>query len=173
MRIPAGVGDFVHGKYFVPQNPVVPGGIGDLVPGAFAVPQTPVGAGMGDLVPGAFSVPQTPVGHGLGYLLSNASLWPVPQNSVIEGFESGGISYDAGVSGLGCGCGGKCKNQCGGGCSGLGTLATDFTQFTTDLTSGNILQALQDPLSGIPVYVYLGGIVVLAMVLGGGGKKQR
>lgn len=175
MRIPAGIGDFVRGKYALPQNPVVPGGMGDFVVGAFSVPQTPVGAGIGDLVPGAFSVPETPVG--MGYLLSNEALWPVPQNSVIEAFNSGGISYDSGVSGLGCagGCGGKCKSQCGGcGMQGLGTIQTDLTQFMTDLSSGNIMTALQDPISGIPAFVYLGGAVALVVVLSSmGGKRRR
>jgi len=39
-----GVGDFVSGKYALPQNPVLgPRGVGDFVHGSFAVPQTPVG----------------------------------------------------------------------------------------------------------------------------------
>jgi hypothetical protein len=61
-----GIGDFVNGKFVVPQNPVLDAqGIGDFVPGAFAVPQNPVrdAMGLGDCGCGCGNC-----GHGMGQL---------------------------------------------------------------------------------------------------------
>jgi hypothetical protein len=51
---------------------------------------------------------------------------------------------------------------------GIGDLTSDFTQFTSDLTSGNVATAFSDPISGIPAWAWLtGGIVVLMFFFGG------
>ena len=177
-----GMGDFVPGRYSVPQVPV---GMGDFAPGRFTVPQVPVGmSGLGDCAPGRFTVPQVPVG--MSGLITNSPLYPIPQNSVIQGFNQGGVSYSGGISGLGCGgtsscsggcsCGGKC-----GGLSGTGVLSSDWSNFIGDLTTGEIANAfsvdlpamLGDPIvAGIPLWAAVVG-VPLILYLAGTKKRWR
>lgn len=58
--------------------------------------------------------------------------------------------------------------------SGLGDLSSDFSQFTSDLTSGNISQAFGvDTISGVPVWIWASGLVVVYMFFFGGGKHSR
>jgi hypothetical protein len=180
----SGLADFVSSSFVVPENPVLRG-MGDFVAGRFAVPQTPVGMsgrrGVGDFAPGSFAVPQTPVG--MGYLVDNSAMYPITPNSVIADFNSGGIQYQGGLGcGGGCGGGSKCGGKCGmsgRGLSGTGVLSTDWAQFVTDLTAGNISAAftsdipamLQDPLvAGIPLWaVVVGGVLVIYL----GSTKKR
>ena len=60
------------------------------------------------------------------------------------------------------------------GLTGLGDFSTDFSQFTSDLTSGNYSQALSvDTFWGVPAWVWLTGGLVVYMFFFGGGKHSR
>lgn len=147
-----GLGDLLAGWFAVPQNPITDGvtytpGIGDILPGSFAVPQNPIV----DFTKGQVKIIGQAPGGGPGLINGE----PVNQT--------------AGNTGAGCGCGGAC-----GGCgSGLGDISSDFTTFTTDLTSGNIIQAVQDPIMGIPVYGYLALAAVFLMAGGSNSHVSR
>jgi len=197
------LGLFVPGRFVVPQIPVLDAqrrrGTGDFVPGWFAVPQNPVGPGKrgtGDFVPGCYSLPHNPVSdagmNGLGDDVPTSAMYPIPQNSVLASYESGGSSYQGGVpnlSGLGCGCGGKCgcSDGCGSGMSGLGQTTTSdsitvqLQQVSADLANAianptilsNWQPFLTDPIWVIPVWGYIAGAVVLIYVSSSSGGKRR
>lgn len=60
------------------------------------------------------------------------------------------------------------------GLTGLGDFSTDFSQFTSDLTSGNYSQALGvDAFGGVPAWVWLTGGLILYMFMFGGGRHSR
>jgi hypothetical protein len=64
-----------------------------------------------------------------------------------------------------------CSNGSG---LGLGDLSSDLSQFTSDLTSGNITQAFgTDTISGVPVWIWFSGGIILYMFFFGGGKHSR
>lgn len=125
-------------------------GLGDLLPGFFVVPQNPIADAqgvtyvprIGEILPGSYAVPQNPIKD---YMSGRLNL---------IGREPGVPGKVNGVSG--CGCGGSC-----GGCGGLGDISTDFSKFTTDITSGNFTQALQDSIVGIPVWAIGAGLALL------------
>jgi len=85
--------------------------LGDFVPGRFALPQNPVSAtrGMGDLVPGAFALPQNPVvmrKNGMGEFVP--AFWQVPSEFVPAAWNIPPVPVEVGLGGCGCGCGGSC-----------------------------------------------------------------
>jgi hypothetical protein len=58
--------------------------------------------------------------------------------------------------------------------SGLGDFSSDLSQFTSDLTSGNIAQAFgTDTLGGVPVWIWFSGGIILYLFFFGGGKHGR
>jgi len=138
-------------------------GLGELLPGWFAVPQNPMDGpvtyirGIGDILgTGGFTVPQNPV-------VSRAS--GVIQPIGTAPGQPAQLNNKPVTSGMGCGCSGKsCE------CSGLGDISAEFTQLTTDLTSGNFVQALStDTLFGLPVWGYVVAVAALMFV---GGEKH-
>lgn len=150
-------------------------GLGDLMAGYFVVPQDPITMAnegvsrkpsLGDFIDASFVVPQNP-------LLAQISgtVAPIGQGSAGMPIKPSGHKH----SGLGCGGGGSCGcgGACGGGGGGLGTLSTDWTQFTTDLEAGNITTALQDTIVGIPAWVYAAGIAALVYMSSSGKKGRR
>jgi hypothetical protein len=149
-----GLGDLLTGYYVVPQNPLqmaqegvsVKPALGDFVAASFVVPQNPLLAQITGTV--------APIGQG-------AAGTPLMR-------KKRPTSSMSGLGGCGCGCSGG-----GGGCGGgMGTLSTDLSQFTSDLTSGNISQAIfTDTISGIPVYV-IAALAVGTMYLLGAGEKS-
>ena len=134
-------------------------GLGDLLPGYFVVPQNPITArdygvtvnpGIGDILPAAFSVPENPI---LNY--TRGKVKPLGQS--------------------GCGCGGSC-GHCGEGTingMGVGDLSTDWNNFQSTISQGNITGAAQATFFGVPVWVLLAAAVALPMVMGGGGGGGR
>ena len=139
-------------------------GLGDLMAGWFAVPQNSVTdgvtytPGIGDILPGSFAVPQNPI---LDY--ANGQVKLIAQNpSGGPGMINGQpVSMSAGTSGAGCGCGGACGG-CGG--TGMGQLtvggltfnpSADVTQISADISAGNYMNALSDPLLNVPMYGWL------------------
>ena len=173
-----------HLGLFVPGNPTLPpqpAGIGrlrDFVPAAFSLPPQPAGiGGLRDFVAAAFTLPPQPAG--IGTFVPTASMWPITQNSVLEGSDQ--MTY---VNGLGhlhgagdCGCGGSCGG-CGHGMSGI---STDITQLFNDLTAGNWSQAgtdfmtlMEEPVVGtVPLWVFLGGGLFLWAFLFSGGEHSK
>jgi hypothetical protein len=149
-------------------------GLGDLMAGYFVVPQDPlqfqnegisVKPSLGDFIDASFVVPQNP-------LLAQISgtVAPIGQGSAGMPLNPKTKAKHSHSSGLGCGCGCGGSGSCGGG---LGTLSTDWTQFTTDLEAGNIMTALQDTIGGIPSWVYMAGIAALVFVSSSGKKGRR
>src|SRR5882724_9614777 len=139
-------------------------GLGELQPGWFVVPQNPMHGpvsyirGVGDiLATGGFTVPQNPVAeYSAGHVL------PIRVQPGADGTIN---NKPVGVSGLGCGCGGGCGGSCGGG--GMSGIGDDFTKITTDLSNGNIMDALvNDTLFGVPVWAY--GVLLGVMMFAGG-----
>lgn len=137
-------------------------GLGELQPGWFVVPQNPIDGpvsyirGIGDILStGGFTVPQNPVaGYNAGHVL------PIGVQPGVQGTINN--KPTTGVSGLGCGC--DSGSSCGCG-SGMGDISADFTKFTTDLSNGNIMDAIvNDTLFGIPVWAYgvMAGIFLFA-----------
>ena len=143
-------------------------GLGDLLPGWYAVPQNPVDiglsgigytSGIGEILPGSFAVPQNPLKD---YTAGRVRL--IGQQSSSSGSLNGSPTHD-------CGCGGSCGG-CGSG-SGMGTLSTDFSQLTTDLSSGNFSAALSDSIAGIPASMWLIGIAVAFFAFSGSTGPSR
>lgn len=142
-------------------------GLGELMPGWFVVPQNPVDGpvsyirGIGDILStGGFAVPQNPVTDRYA-----GNVLPIGVQPGATGMVNNKTVASASLSG--CGCGGGCGHSgCGGG---LGDVSADFTKFTTDLTSGSVMTALEDTIFGIPVYAYAIG---LALVMFAGGEKH-
>ena len=142
-----------------------PGNLGELLPGWFAVPQDPITApitytrGIGEILPGSYTVPQNPVAN-----YATGVVRPIATSPNAQGMVNG-----APVGGdCGCGCGGS--GGCGNGPGmGMGDISADFTKLTSDLTSGNFMTAIQDPIFGIPAWGYLAGI---ALVMFAGGERH-
>jgi len=142
-------------------------GLGELQPGWFVVPQNPLDGpvsyvrGIGDILhTGGFTVPQNPIrDYSAGYVL------PIGVQPGARGMMNN-KPVGGGCGGLGGGCGGSCG--CGSG-GGMGDIGGDFSKFTMDLTSGNIMAAVQDTIFGIPVWAIGAGIVALMFV---GGEKH-
>jgi hypothetical protein len=139
-------------------------GLGDLMPGWFSVPQNSVTdgvtytPGIGDiLATDGYSVPQNPI---LDYMKGQVTLIGQQKGPGPGMLNGQPVSMSAGTSGAGCGCGGACAG------GGMGDISSDFTTFTNDLTSGNIMQAIQDPIFGVPVWAIAGGLA-LAIFMGG------
>lgn len=89
----ANLGDFVAGRFAVPQNPVR--GMGDFVSGSFALPQNTVimhKNGMGEFVPAFFQVPTEFV----------PAAWNIPP-----------VPTGIALGDCGCGCGGRCGQGMG------------------------------------------------------------
>jgi len=141
-------------------------GLGDLLPGWFAVPQNPVEGGVsytpgiGDILPAVYVVPQNPLKD---YTAGRVAL--IGQQSNTPGQLNGQK-----VGGCGCGCGGS--GACGGH-GGMGDISTDFSQFTTDLTSGNFSQALQDPILGVPSSMWMVGVAAAFLLFSGSTGPSR
>ena len=123
--------------------------------------------GLGDLTSGFFVVPQNPLQMAregvtriptLGEFMAGS--FPVPQNPVFD-YASGRVRMlGQGMSGVGCGCGGRCGGGSGGcGCGG-GMGALDLSSITT------LIQ--QDSLGlGLPNWGYLAAGVIAYMFLFG------
>lgn len=139
-------------------------GLGDLLPGYFVVPQNPVTSrdygvtvkpGIGDVLPAAFSVPENPI---LNYV--SGKVKPIGQ----------------GASDGGCGCGGGC-GSCGSGGTingmGVGDLTADWNSFSSTLSQGNIMGAVQSTFMGIPVWLLAVAAVAVPMLMQGGGGRGR
>lgn len=159
-----GLGDLTSGFFVVPQNPLqmaaegisrVPT-LGEFIFGSFVVPQNPFWAySAGQVQP----IGQGSAGMPIGMIMNADGSWSMNKSAARAGGGGCGMS---GVGNCGCGCGGSCG--CSGG-KGMGTITTDLSTFTTDLTSGNIMQAFQDTIFGIPVWGWLAGIVVLSQFM--------
>jgi hypothetical protein len=112
----AGLRDFVGARFAVPQNPILDAGL----------------SGLREFIDASFTLPQNPViTSGMGDFAPTGSMYPIPQNSVLQ--------Y-AGLAGLragdcGCGCGGSCSGNVG--MAGLGTVMDTVNQWTTKLQSGD------------------------------------
>lgn len=143
-------------------------GLGELQPGWFVVPQNPMQGpvsyirGIGDILStDGFTVPQNPVaGYNAGHVL------PIGVQPGQRGTINNKPVGVGGLGGLGCGCGGGGASPCGcsGGLSGIGD---DFTKLTTDLSNGNIMDALvNDTLLGVPVWAY--GVLAAVFLFAGG-----
>lgn len=186
-----GLRAFVPATWTIPENPFTPGmaGLSDFVRAKFTLPPQPSGIGqLHAFVPACFTLPPQPA---LGDLVSTASMYPIPQNSVLqaamasnpatwgsEGINVTGISYGmSGVGDCGCGCGGKC----GGGMRGLGQAATDFGNIFSNASTGNWSGAwtsfttfMGDPLIGtVPVWMIAGGAALAWALFFSGGEHSR
>jgi hypothetical protein len=123
-------------------------GLGLYMPGWFSVPQNPMEGGVsytpriGEILPGAFVVPQNPIKD---YM--NGRLNMIGRDPNVKGTVNG-------VSG--CECGGTC-----GGCGGLGGISEDMSKISTDFSSGNYGQILQDTIFSIPVWAIAAGLGVM------------
>lgn len=174
-----GLRDFVPGRFAVPQNPIVPG-LSAFVPGRFVLPQVPVVTmqrnSLGEFVPAQYTLPQNPITDaiGIGDLTPTAPLYPIPENSVLQGAQ------DMGLAGLGCGCG--CGGNCGGCGGGMSGISDDFTQLVADLGAGNFsaawsdfTKALAQPVVGsVPLWVVVGsGLLLWVGVFSGGEQHSR
>lgn len=134
-------------------------GLGDLMSGYFVVPQNPIQMAsdgvsvvpaLGDFMAASFVVPQNPLRDQVLGITA-----PIGQG--ISGRKMG----LSGCGGDSCGCGGSC------GCSGgMGDISSDFTKFTSDITSGNISAAISDPIMGIPAFAWVGGLIAIMMLKG-------
>lgn len=143
-------------------------GLGDLMPGWFSVPQNPMTdgitytPGIGEIMAGNYPVPQNPIKD---YTNGQVSLLG-QQPTKGPGMINGQVANPPSGAGMGCGCGGSCGG-CGGG---MGDISSDFTTFTNDLTSGNIIQAIQDPVMGLPMWGWAALVVVF---LSAGGSNSH
>ena len=173
MRI--GLNEFVPGAFALPEQPVPIGvsgrGWGDLTPGRFAVPQTPVGGGFGDLVIGAFAVPQNPVLDGLGDMVPTAPMYPIIPNTVTAHADE--LAYSGGLTGFGS-CGGGCGcDKCGMSGRGMGDINADFSKIVSDIEAGNYMVAFSDPVAGVPLWGWVGGVLVVYLFFFSGGQHSR
>ena len=184
-----GLREFVPARWTIPENPFLgPGmaGLRDFVPAKFTLPPQPAGIGrLADFVPARFTLPPQPAG--IGDMVSTASMYPIPQNSVLMAAQSSPAASwpTEGISGLGhighddCGCG--CGGACSGGMSGLGQAMTDLSTSFTNLTSGNVsgawssfMQFLEDPVFGtVPVWMVGGGALLVYAFFFSGGEHSR
>lgn len=145
-------------------------GLGDILPGWFAVPQNPVIAKqqgityaptIGDILPGSYPVPQNPIKD-----YTKGQVRMIGQAPSAGSGQLNGV----GVGNCGCGCNGAgaCGDHgaCGCGVSGLGSISDDFAKISSDITSMNLLQAVQDPIFGVPVWA-VAGALYLMLFMGG------
>jgi hypothetical protein len=138
-------------------------GLGDLLPGWYVVPQNPIAAAqdgttyvptIGEILPGSYVVPQNPI---VDFTTGTVKLIGQRGGGSPTPGQLNGIVTVPGRMGMsGCGCGGSC----GGG---MGDISTDLALISTDLSSGNFLQAIQDPLLSFPLWGWIAGAIVLSM----------
>lgn len=146
-------------------------GLGDLMPGWFPVPQNPMTDGIsyipriGEIMAGNYPVPQNPIKD---YTKGQVTLLG-QQNGCGPGMINGQVANpDAGLGG--CGCGGGCS----GGSKGMGDISTEWTQLTSDVTNGHILDALtQDTIFGLPIWGYVAGLAIFVMAGGNNSHVNR
>ena len=144
------LGELMPGWYDVPQNPIAQS--------QFGVARTPT---LGEIMAGAFAVPQNPIVN-----FGTGNVQPIGVQPGAPGRLNGQVM---GVSGVGCGCGGGCG--CG---SGMGDVGADLSVFMTDLTSGNINQALfTDTIMGFPAWFGVAGVAALGLYLFSGTGSSR
>lgn len=140
----------------IPFHPAPNRALGELLPGFFDVPQNPItareyGIGytptLGEIMPGMFTVPQNPiVAFGTGNVLPIGVMPGAP--GTLNGQPIG-----SSMAGMGCGCGGG-NGGCGCG-GGMGDVSADLSVFMSDLTAGNISQAMSDPIFGFPAWGFV------------------
>lgn len=130
-------------------------GLKALLPGWWSVPNNPVSAalqpitrtpGIAEILPAAYVVPQNP----------------------IRDYVNGQTKM---IGQGGCGCGGSCGCSDGGTINGMSGFSEDFDTFTGKLTSGAVMEAIQVPIFGIPVWGYAAGLLALVMFAGSKGKR--
>lgn len=179
----ASLGIFVPGRFTLPPQPA---GIGlipvdqsrSVVPARSIHRPSAYGArrrfGVSEFVPAVFTIPPQPAG--IGDMVPTGTMYPIPQNTVLQ--DAAAIHY--GVSGLRCG--GECG--CGGTC-GMGTISTDMQNLWNDLTAGNWSQAGTDFMNlmgesvftigtfNVPVWMLAGGGLLLWALVFSGGEHSR
>ena len=142
---------------------------------------------VGDIVEGDgvdYVVPQNPFkpvmrSAGISDIVSQGVQFVVPQNPLKAQLTGNVKPIGTGSYDCGCGCGGS--GGCGTGQlngkkmgTGMGTIATDFSQFSSDLSAGNYRQAFfTDTIAGIPTIGWVAGIVLVAMTMGASGSRRR
>lgn len=152
----AALGDFVPGRFVVPQNPVVIdrrqfGGLGEFVPARFALPQRGL-SGMGQVLDDWCEA------GGWDYYSSNYG------ECVYD--PDFGLRSSRGLNGVGCGCGGGCGGRCGMG-------AVDLSLTGTGIVSSLSTSLGVTSLPTIPNWAVYGVGGLLAYMAFAGGKRRR
>lgn len=137
--------------------------------------------GLGDLLPGWFDVPQNPIKDArpvtvtprIGDIVAGTNVsFVVPQNP-LKSYASGNVRPLG--TGMGCACDGGQINGVGMGDIMIGSddVTTDWNNFMTQVSAGNLTGALSTTVLGIPVWAYAAALVAIPMLTSKSGGRKR